>query len=186
MYVRHSIPTSMKLPFRPDSRNIRKYQAGRDISISTANCYGQGGPGIESHRRRDFPHPSRPALGSTQPPIQWVSPRGNTAGAWSWPSNPYSAKVKEWVELYLYFPPEPSSPVLERNLGKYEISWKSVQWKPGSSMRTHGQTDMTELIVTSRNFANAPENYSVSTKCHGLAPWHIQTHTTATDRSVLR
>jgi hypothetical protein len=32
---------------------------------------------------------SRPALRSTQPPIQWVpgvlSPGGKAAGAWSWP-----------------------------------------------------------------------------------------------------
>jgi hypothetical protein len=174
MYVRHSSLTLMKLQFCPDSRNIRKYQIGRDSSISTANCYGQGGPEIESQRRWDFPHPSGPALGSTQPPTQWVSPVGNAAGVWSWPSNPYSAKVKERVELYLYFPSGPSSPVLERTLGKYEILWKSVQWEPGSSMRTGGQTDMTELIVTFHKFANVPEYNSVSTKRRSSAWWHTK------------
>jgi len=34
--------------------------------------YGLDGPGIESRRGRDFPHPFIPALGPTQPPVEWV------------------------------------------------------------------------------------------------------------------
>jgi len=41
---------------------------------------------------------------------------------------------------------------------KYQISWKSVQWEPSFSMRTDGRRDMTKLIVTFRNFANASKN----------------------------
>jgi len=40
--------------------------------VGIATLYGLDGPGIESHRGRDFPHPSRPAMGPTQPHIQWL------------------------------------------------------------------------------------------------------------------
>ena len=45
---------------------------GPDSSIGIATRYGLGGPGLESRWGRDFPQPSRPALGPIQPPIQWV------------------------------------------------------------------------------------------------------------------
>ena len=45
---------------------------GRDSAVSIPTRYGVDGPGIESWWGRDFLHPSRPALGSTQSPIQWV------------------------------------------------------------------------------------------------------------------
>jgi hypothetical protein len=41
--------------------------------VGIATGYGLDGPGIESRWGRNFPHLSRPALGSTQPPVRWVS-----------------------------------------------------------------------------------------------------------------
>jgi hypothetical protein len=43
---------------------------GRGGLVGITTRYGLDGPGIESRWGRDFPHPFRPALGPTQPPIQ--------------------------------------------------------------------------------------------------------------------
>ena len=45
---------------------------GPGSSVGIATGYGLDGPRIESRWGRDFPHLSRPALGPTHPPVQWV------------------------------------------------------------------------------------------------------------------
>jgi hypothetical protein len=60
---------------------------------------GGGGGG------RDFPHTSRPALGPTQPPIQWVPGLSwvvKLPGRGADHPSPSSAEVKERVKLYFY------------------------------------------------------------------------------------
>jgi hypothetical protein len=53
------------------------------VGITTR--YELNGPGIESQWGLDSPHPSRPALWPTHPPIQWLPgllPGGKGAEAW--------------------------------------------------------------------------------------------------------
>ena len=58
---------------------------GWDSAVGIATRYGLDGPGIESRWGRDFPHPSRPALGDP-PSLPYngyrVFPGGKAAGAW--------------------------------------------------------------------------------------------------------
>jgi hypothetical protein len=45
---------------------------GPGSSVGIATGYRLDGLEIESRWGRDFSHTSRPALGPTQPPVQWV------------------------------------------------------------------------------------------------------------------
>jgi hypothetical protein len=57
---------------------------GRDSSVGIAARYGLEGAVIGSRWGRDLPHPFRPDLCCTQPPVQWVPglSRGKAAGVW--------------------------------------------------------------------------------------------------------
>ena len=79
-------------------------ECGRDSSVGKATRYGLDGPGIECRWWREFPQPSRTALGPTQPPIQWVPglyQRVKRPGRGLDHRPPSSAEVKERVEIYL-------------------------------------------------------------------------------------
>jgi hypothetical protein len=83
------------------------YRSGRDSSVGIATRKGMGVPEIESLWRRDFPHPSIPALGRTLPPVKWVPgvSRGYFGrGVMPTPHPIFSAEVLNRVELYLYLP----------------------------------------------------------------------------------
>jgi hypothetical protein len=49
-----------------------RISVSRDSVVGIATRYGLDGPDIDSRWRRNFPHPSRPALTPAQTPIQWV------------------------------------------------------------------------------------------------------------------
>ena len=92
---------------------------GRDSSVGIATRYGLDGPEIESWWRWNFLHLSRPALGPTQLPVQWVtglSPGVKRPGRGVDHPPPSSAEVNWRVELYLFSPSGPSWPVLEWTL----------------------------------------------------------------------
>jgi len=71
-------------------------EPGSVVGIATG--YWLDGPGIESRWKRDFPHLSRPALGPTQPLVQWIPglSRGKERpGRDADPSPPSSTMVKK-------------------------------------------------------------------------------------------
>jgi hypothetical protein len=97
-------------------------------------CYGLDGPGIESRWWRDFLHPSRWALGPTQPPIQWVPGLSRGWSGWgvALTTHPHVApRLKNRVELYLYSPCGPLWPLLgwtllcQCNLSSHIICWST-------------------------------------------------------------
>ena len=101
----------------PYRENMVRYS-----SVGIATRYGLDGPGIESRLGRDFPHPSRPALGTTQPPVQWVlgllqRVKRPMRGADHPP--PSKCRGHERVGLYLYTPSGPSWSVIGGTLRFY-------------------------------------------------------------------
>jgi len=92
---------------------------GREGAVGLATCYGLDGPGIEFRWRRDIPHPSKMALGPTQPPVQWILGHYwgvKLLGCGVNHPTPPSAKIQEREERYFYSPSGPSWPVLGINL----------------------------------------------------------------------
>ena len=80
----------------------------RDSVLDIATHYGLDGPGIESRWVRDLPHPSRPALGPTKLPVQWLPglfPGLKRSGRGVDHPPQCSAEIKERTELYCHSGP---------------------------------------------------------------------------------
>jgi hypothetical protein len=61
-------------------------QGGRNSVVGVVTHYGLDVLEFDPRLGRDFPYPSRPALWSTQPSVEWVA--GHFLGvkaAWAWP-----------------------------------------------------------------------------------------------------
>lgn len=77
------------------------FYVGWHSSVVTAACCRLDIPEIECRLGRDFPRRSRPPLGPTQRPVQWVSLpflRVKAAGAWRWLPTPFNTEFTERVE----------------------------------------------------------------------------------------
>ena len=82
----HLSITSVAILQTADVTCLSTHTVRLSSSVVTATRYGMDGPGFESRwGGRDFPHPSTPALGPTQPPIQSLLPEGKAAEWWRWP-----------------------------------------------------------------------------------------------------
>jgi len=89
---------------------IYRVKCGPGSSVGIATDYGLDGPGSNAGGDEIF-RPSRPALGSTRPPVKWapVFPGGKVRpGRAADHSPPSSAAVIGRVELYLYPPSGPN------------------------------------------------------------------------------
>ena len=110
---------------------IKLSPKGRYSSVGIATRYRLDSPGFESPWGRDFSHPSRSALGPTQPPVQWVqglSPRVKRPGrAADLP--PYlQCRGHERIGLYLYSPSGSQWPVIGRTSAVTERTCVNVLW----------------------------------------------------------
>jgi hypothetical protein len=77
LQIRQRHKGSSRYSTQPTLEKYRKFMyslvlGGLGSSVGIATDYGLDGPEIEARWGCDFSHTSRPALGPTQPPVQWI------------------------------------------------------------------------------------------------------------------
>jgi hypothetical protein len=127
---------------------LRQYSDSlRDWTVRGSNAGG-----------REFPHPSRPALGPTQPPIQWVPgllPRGQSGRDVALTTHPpSSAEVEARAELYICSPSG--------------FSWTVLGWP----LTSHSQTTQSKFLFASFRDLDQFFNLRHLTNCTYV--WHVQ------------
>ena len=95
----------------------------RDSSVGIATSYGRDGPGVESLWGRDFPHPSRPALGAH--PASYTMNTGSFLGV-KRPGRGADHPPSIYCRGYLYSSSVPSWPVTGRTFTF--IEFKTLIW----------------------------------------------------------
>ena len=149
-------PTTISPSSSPELSKCTCYpiwKVDRHNTVGIATCYGLNGPAIESRWERDFLHPSRPALGPTQPPrneLPRLLPGVQQPRLGVKHPRPSSTEVKERVQDYIYFPCWPSWPVFEWRLSFYLIT-------------LFGNLDVNKVIMCPTNWSSTPGSATVVT-----------------------
>jgi hypothetical protein len=103
--------------FRPITLHMY-LKRGPGSSVGIATGYGLDGPEIESRWGRDFSHTSRPALGPTQLPVQWIPGLSREQNGWGvvLTAHPLLAPRSRMSRAIPLHPSGPLGPVIGRTL----------------------------------------------------------------------
>jgi hypothetical protein len=136
------------------------------LQVGWCSWYSNIVQGLNPRRGQNFPHTYRPALGSTQPPVQCVAglfPGGKVAEVWPWPPTPHQVLRLKKEYSYTSTPPPGLHSLLQ---GEHQEIWLN-KWL----LTAHGKMIPWTKCVT-RNF-----QYKISSKCNKIQLFKAPTAT---------